>query len=319
MQIWKKLLGACALAAALAPAQAATYPERPVHLIIPFPPGAAADNALRIVAQKMSESLGQPVIIENRPGIPGVQAAALAPPDGYTFLLGAGSNMVTGPLLNPHLAYNPARDFTPVGRVLFNVPVLTAHPSLGVKTVPELIALARSKPGSLNYSSSGTGSPNHLSMEMFELLTKTEMVHVPYKGAAPSVNELLAGVVQLGINAVPSVVQQIKAGKLVPLAVASAKRSPLLPNVPTFAEAGLPEFTYDIWYAVFAPARTPADAVNKVSAALQGALNDPAVAGKLRAQGAEPAPSTPQELGAYVKEDTARWARVIKERKLTLE
>ncbi|NML42170.1 tripartite tricarboxylate transporter substrate binding protein [Ramlibacter sp. G-1-2-2] len=318
MQTWK-LLGACALAAVLAPAQAAGYPERPVRLVIPFPPGAAADNALRVVTQKMSESLGQPVIIENKPGIPGVQAAAMAAPDGYTFLLGAGSNMVTGPLLNTHLAYNPARDFTPVGRVLFNVPVLTAHPSLGVKTVPELVALARRQPGRLNFSSSGTGSPNHLSMEMFELLTKTEMVHVPYKGAAPSVNELLAGVVQLGINAVPSVAQHIQAGKLVPLAVASAKRSPLLPNVPTFAEAGLPEFTYDIWYAVFAPARTPADAVNKVSAALQGALNDPAVAGKLRAQGAEPAPSTPQELGAYVKEDTARWARVIKERNLKLE
>jgi tripartite-type tricarboxylate transporter receptor subunit TctC len=319
MHTWKKLLGACALLAVLAPAQAAAYPERPLHLIIPFPPGAAADNALRVVAQKMSESLAQPVIIENRPGVPGVQAAAMAAPDGYTFLLGAGSNMVTGPLLNPKLAYNPARDFIPVGRVLFNVPVLTAHPSLGVKSVPELVTLARSKPGRLNYSSSGTGSPNHLSMELFELLTKTDMVHVPYKGAAPSVNELLAGVVQLGINAVPSVAPHIKAGKLVPLAVASAKRSPVLPNVPTFAEAGLPEFTYDIWYALFAPARTPGEAVGKVSAALRNALNDPAVALKLREQGAEPAPSTPQELAAYVKEDTARWSRVIRERNLKLE
>ena len=319
MQIWKKLAGALALAAGVASAQAAAYPERPLHLVIPFPPGAAADNALRVVAQKMSESLAQPVIVENRPGVPGVQAAAMAAPDGYTFLLGAGSNMVTGPLMNPRLAYNPARDFIPVGRVLFNVPVLTAHPSLGVKTVGELVALARSKPGRLNYSSSGTGSPNHLSMELFELLTKTDMVHVPYKGAAPSVNELLAGVVQLGINAVPSVVQYIRADKLVPLAVASAKRSPALPNVPTFAEAGLPEFTYDIWYAMFAPARTSNDVVDKVSVALRNALNDPAVARKLREQGAEPAPSTPQELGAYVKEDTLRWSRVIKERNLKLE
>jgi tripartite-type tricarboxylate transporter receptor subunit TctC len=315
--IGRSLLAVLAFAGLLTQAVAA-YPDRPLRVIVPFTPGGAADGAMRIVGQKMFEELKQPIIVENRPGVPGIQAAANAKPDGYTFLLGSGSAMVTDPLLHTHLTYNPSRDFVPVGQLVFNVPLLVAHPSLGIKTVPQLIERARLNPGRLYYTSSGVGNPSHLSMEIFQLLTKTEMVHIPYKGGSQSISEMLGGYVQLGVYAVPSVMQYIKAGRLVPLAVASAKRLHSLPDVPTLAEAGVP-FKYDIWYAVFAPAGTPAELVGKVSAALRHALADPVIASKLRDGGAEPAPSTPEELAAYVKADTAVWARLSKERKLTLD
>jgi tripartite-type tricarboxylate transporter receptor subunit TctC len=310
------LLAALLLPAAAAPAE---YPERPVRIVIPFPAGAAADTAMRVVGKKMSELLRQPIILDNRPGIPGIQAVAVAQPDGYTLLMGAGSSIVTHPLMSTRLVYNPSRDFAPIGRVLINVPVLTTHPSLGVSSVRELVALAKKKPGRLDFSSSGAGSPNHLAMELFQQMTATHMVHIPYKGAAPSVTELVAGHVHLGINAVPSVMGQIKTGKLVPLAVASAKRSRALPEVPTIAEAGVPGFEYDIWYALFAPSRTPPEFVAKVSAALQATLRDPEVARQLMEQGAEPAPTTAQELARFIDLDRARWARIIKERKLQID
>ncbi|ROZ76518.1 tripartite tricarboxylate transporter substrate binding protein [Ramlibacter sp. WS9] len=315
----KYFLTAGLAALALQGAWAGEFPERTVRVIIPFPAGAAADNAMRVVARKMSDQWKQPVIIENRPSVPGIQAAAMAPADGYTLLLGAGSSMVTTPLLISKLVYNPTRDFAPVGRVLVNIPILTTHPSLGVRSVKDLITLAKSKPGRLDYSSSGSGSPGHLAMEMFQSMTGTHMVHIPYKGGAPAVTELVGGHVHLGVNAVPSVMAHLKQGKLTPLAVGSRKRSPALPDVPTFAEAGVPGFQYDIWYALFAPARTPPDVVSKVSTALMNALTDPEVSMQLVAQGAEPAPTTPQELARFMKDDTARWAKIIKDRNLKID
>jgi tripartite-type tricarboxylate transporter receptor subunit TctC len=307
------LLAPCALQAH------AGYPEKLVRVVVPFPAGAAADVAMRLVAVKMAADLRQPVIIDNRPGVPGIQSVAAAPADGHTLLLGAGSGMVTGPLLMTKLAYSPTRDFTPVGRVLINVPVLTTHPSLGVRSVKELVALAKQKPGRLDYSTSGSGSPGHLAMELFQQMTGTSMVQIPYKGGAPAVTELVGGHVQLGINAVPSVVPYIRSGKLVALAVASAKRSKAMPEVPTIAEAGIPGFEYEIWYGLFAPVRTPPDVVARVSAALLAALNDPEVARQLIDQGAEPAPTTPQDLARFMKDDTARWAKVIRERNLKID
>jgi len=315
----KRLVCAALAALAVQAAPAAPYPDRPVRIIIPFPAGAAADGAMRVVARKLSQQWQQPVVIENRPGIPGIQAAAAAPADGYTLLLGAGSSMVTTPLMMPRLVYQPQRDFVPVGRVLVNAPILTTHPSLGVRSLKELIALAKSKPGRLDYSSSGAGSPGHLSMEMFQSMAGIHMVHIPYKGGAPAVNELLGGHVHLGINALPSVVQHVKQGKLTALAVGSARRSRALPDTPTFAEAGLPGFQYEIWYALFAPARTPADAVARASSELQRALADPEVVAQLQDQGAEPAPSTAQELARYMSEDSARWARIVKDRQLKID
>ncbi|HRO80028.1 MAG TPA: tripartite tricarboxylate transporter substrate binding protein [Alicycliphilus denitrificans] len=318
MNRFKKLF-ALLLALALPAAHAAGYPNKPVRIIVPFPAGAAADTAMRAVARKMSDIWRQPVVIENRAGAAGMQSGATARADGYTLMVGAGSLMVTAPLLSSKLTYNPSRDFVPVGRVLINVPVLTTHPGLRTNTLQELIALARKNPGTLNYSSSGNGSPGHLSMEMFQAATGTQMVQIPYKGGAPAVNELVGGHVQLGINAVPSVLSQIKAGQLVPLAVASAKRSRALPNVPTMAEEGVKDFEYDIWYALFAPANTPAEIVENASATLRRALTDPEVAQQLIAQGAEPAPTTSQELARFIQDDTARWARLVKERNLKLD
>lgn len=319
MNILQRIFCATLAVLALQAAGAAEYPQRPVRIIVPFPAGAAADAAMRVVGRKLSESWRQPVVIENRPGLPGIQAVATAPADGYTLLLGAGSSMVTAPLLNSRLVYQPLRDFAPVGRVLVNTPILITHPSLGTRTLQELIALARRKPGRLDYSSSGSGSPGHLAMEMFQAMTGTYMVHIPYKGGAPAVTELLGGHVQLGINALPSVVQHVRQGRLTALAVGSARRSRALPDVPTFAEAGLPGFDYEIWYGLFAPARTPADVVARVSATLQAALADREVAAALQDQGAEPAPGTAQELGRYMREDSARWARLIKERNLKID
>ncbi len=300
-------------------AQAAQFPEKPVRIVVPFPAGAAADTAMRVVARKMSDQWRQPVVVDNRPGAHGFQSVTASPADGYTLLLGAGSGMVTAPLLSSKLAYNPSRDFVPVGRVVINIPILTTHPSLNVRTVQELVELARKNPGQLNYSTSGNGSPGHLSMEMFQAATGTRMVQIPYKGGGPAVNELAGGHVQLGMNAVPSVAPHIKGGKLVPIAVASAKRSRAFPNVPTMAEAGVKGFEYDIWYALFAPTGTPADLVNRISKALAAALGDPEVASQLLAQGAEPAPTTPQELARFIQEDTARWAKLVKERNLKLD
>lgn len=315
-----RTLWACALAAlafAAAPA-AADRPDDMVRIIVPFPAGAAADNAARVIARKLGEYWGSTVLVDNRPGVTGMQAVATAPADGDTLLLGAGSGIVTSPLLNPKLPYSPQRDFTPIGRVLTIAPLLTVHPSLGVTSLPELIALARRKPGVLNYSSSGIGAPNHLAMELLQAMTGTHMVHIPYKGAAPSVTELIGGYVQLGINAVPSVLQAVNTGRLTPLAVAAASRARALPDLPTFAEAGVPGFDYTIWYALFAPAKTPANIVSRLSADLQRALRDADVARQLLDQGSEPAPSTAEELSQFIKEDTARWAKIIKERNLKL-
>lgn len=319
MKRFKHFIAGVLAATAVHGALAADYPDKTVRVIVPFPAGAAADGAMRVVARKMSEYWRQPVVIENRPGIPGIQAAAAAVPDGYTLLLGAGSGMVTTPLMLSRLTYSPTRDFVPIGRVLVNDPILTTHPSLGVTSLKQLIALAKSKPGRLDYSSSGSGSPGHLAMEMFQLTTGTHMVHIPYKGGAPAVTELIGGHVHLGINALPSVVQHVKQGRLTALAVGSAKRARALPDVPTFAEAGVQGFAYEIWYGLFAPARTPPDVQAKASAALQRALADPEVARLLAEQGAEPAPTTPQELARYMTADTARWSRIIKERNLKID
>lgn len=318
MKMLKHWLVAAAAAALAGAAHPADYPTRTIQVIVPFPPGAAADNAMRVIARRMSEQLKQPIVIENRPGVPGIFAAARAQPDGYTLMLGAGSSIVTHPLMVSKLVYSP-KDFVPVGRAIVNVPILTTHPSLGVRSTQELIAMARKKPGRLDYSSSGAGSPGHLSMEMFQLMTGTHMVHIPYKGGAPAVTELMGGHVHLGINALPSVLGPVRQNRLVPIAVASRKRSPALPEVPTLAESGVPGFEYDIWYALFAPVRTPPAVVNTVNQALQVALKDTEVVRQLMEQGAEPSPSTPQELADYIQRDTARWAKVIRERKLKID
>ncbi len=301
-----------------ATAAAAAWPDRPVRIVVPFPAGAAADSSTRVLARKLGEMWKQPVIVDNRPGAPGVISAINSQPDGYTLLLGAGSLIVTNPLLNKRVAYDPQRDLVPVVQVLTNTPILTVHPSLGIKTVKDLVAYATRKPGELNYSSSGMGSPNHLMMEMFTAQTATRMVHIAYKGAAPSVQELLAGTVQLGINATPSVLQHIKTGKLVPLAVTTRKRDRAFPDVPTMIEAGYPNFDFTIWYGLFAPSRTPAALVSKINLDVQGVLQDPELVQQFAALGADAAPTTADRFAAIVQSDRVLWGRLIKEKKLSL-
>jgi tripartite-type tricarboxylate transporter receptor subunit TctC len=315
-RITRSLL-ALALGAMSLSAQA-SWPERSVKFIVPFPAGGPADSAMRIVAKRLGEIWGQPTIVENRPGAPGMVVAATAAPDGYTMILGAGSHMVTAPLINAKLAYKPQRDFAPVSLLLTNTPVLTVHPSLGVRSLRELIAYAKAKPDTLNYSSAGIGSPSHLMMEMFNDITGTKMVHVPYKGGAPSVLELVAGHVQLGVNATPTVLTYVTAGKLTPIAVASAKRDRSLPSVPTMAEAGIPNFDYLVWYGVFAPIKTPLAVVEKVSADMQKVLGEPEIVEQMRAQGADPQGSSPKNFATMVQNDINVWGKLIREKKLTL-
>jgi tripartite-type tricarboxylate transporter receptor subunit TctC len=309
---------AAAFVIAAAQAAAADFPAKPVRIIVPFSPGAAADAVTRVVAVKLTDYWGKQVILDNRPGIPGVQVAINSAPDGYTMLMGAGSNIVTSPLMMAKKPYDPQKDLTPVSQLVNIPPILTTHPSLGVKTVKELIAFAKARPGQLNYSSSGMGAPNHLAMELFMVMTGTSMVHVPYKGAAPSVTEMIAGQVQLGFNAIPSVLQHVQSGRLTAIAVSSAKRAQALPNLPTVAET-VRGFEYNIWYALLVPSRTPPELVAKLSTDVQRALKEPDVVKQLVAQGTEPAPSSSAALAQYIKEDTARWARIVKEKNLKLE
>ena len=296
-------------------ASAADYPARPVRIIVPFPAGAAADGSTRAIARKLSDYWSKPVIVDNRAGIPGIQVAATAPPDGYTLVLGSGSSMVTTPLTVRNVPYD-AKDFTPVSMGVTNPPILVTHPSTGVRSVKDLIALAKSKPGALNFNSSGTGGPNHLGMELLMSMTGTQMVHVPYKGGAPAMADLIAGHVQLGFHTIPTAMPHIKSGRLVALGVGTSTRARAAPEYPPIAET-VPGFEYNIWYGYFAPARTPAAIVSRVSADIGRALADAEVIQQL--QGSEPAPSTPQALAQYVKEDRVRWAKIVKERNLRIE
>lgn len=312
------MLAAAAMAAGGA-ARASDFPERPVRVIVPFPAGGAADAAMRVVARKLGETWKQQVLVENSAGVHAIKAGAAAPADGHHLLLAAGSQIVTGPLLRSKLPYHPQRDLVPVGRLVTNPPVLLAHPSLGVRTVKDLIALAKKRPGELNFSSSGIGSPNQLAMEMFQAMTGTDMVHVPYKGGAPSVIELVGGQVQIGINAIPSVLTHVRANKLVALAVASSQRARSLPDLPTIAEAGVPGFEYTIWYGLFAPAKTPQAIVDRLSDDLQRALADAEVQRLLVEQGNEPAPTSSAKLAQFIQQDQHRWAKLVRERNLKIE
>jgi tripartite-type tricarboxylate transporter receptor subunit TctC len=301
-----------------APAAAAPWPERTVKFVVPFPPGGPADGSMRIVTKRLTELWGQPVIVENKAGAHGTVAVATAPPDGYTLLLSAGSGMVTAPLMNKKLTYKPA-DFAPVSLLGTSSSILTTHPGTAMKTVKDLLAQARAHPGALSYGSAGIGSPGHLVMEMFQQRTGTKMTHIPYRGGSPVVTDLMGGVVQLAVNATPTTIPHLQSGKLVALAVTSRKRDRALPDVPTLAEAGVPNLEFDVWYGIFAPAKTPAAIVDKIGADLRKVLAEAETQKLFHAQGNEAAGTTPAQLGRMVQEETQAWSKLIKERNLTLE
>ena len=296
-------------------AYAQGFPLRPVRLVVTYTAGGPADIAARALAQKLAEFWGQQVVVDNRAGaggIIGTELVAHAAPDGYTLLHGTAAGLIINPLLAKKLPYDTQRDFAPVSMVVIVPQLLVVHPAVPVSTLTELIALAKARPGRLNYASVGVGSPNHLGMELLKSMSGVDMVHVPYKGATPAMADLIAGQVQVAFNGMASVLPQIATGKLKAIAVGSARRSAAAPGVPTVAEAGLPGFEYVAWNGTFAPSATPAAQVERISGAIRKALAAPDVVQRLAGLGSEPNPSTPAEFSAYLREDHLRWSRVVK-------
>ena len=304
---------ALSIVAPLAAAQ--NYPTRPIRFVITYPPGGTTDFIGRPVAQKLSEFLGQPVVVDNRGGAGGVIATvtvAQAPADGYTLLLGTSAGMLINPLLNPKLPYDAFRDFSPVSRTNVNPQALVATPSLPANNIKELIAYARANPGKLNLSSSGIGTPNHLGGEMLKYMAKLDIVHVAYKGGGAATADLIAGSVHLQFSSIPTVLTHVKSGRLKFLAIGSAKRSPALPDLPTIAESGVPGYEYTTWYGVFGPHGMAKPVVAQLNRAVVKAIASPDVSQRFMSQGAEPSSSSPEELTQYMRAESARWAKVIK-------
>lgn len=307
------LLAALALTAAGAAAQ--SYPTKPIRLVVPFPPGGTTDILAREVGQRLSASLGQPVVIDNRPGAAGnigSELVAKSAPDGYTLLMCTVSTHAINPNLYAKLPYDHVADFAPVVLVASVPNVLEVTPSLPVNTVADLIKLAKEKPGQINFASSGSGTSIHLSGELFKTMAGVDMTHVPYKGSAPALTDLIGGQVQVMFDNLPSSLPQIKAGKLRAIAVTSAQRAPALPNVPTIAESGLPGFEATSWFGVVAPAGTPPAIVARLNADVNQWLQTPEAKEKLLAQGAAAAGGSPEQFAAYIRAETEKWAKVVK-------
>lgn len=290
------------------------YPVKPVRLVVGFSPGGTDDIHARLLAQKMTESLRQQVIVENRAGAGGVigqDSVAKAAPDGYTLLF-AGPAIVIAPNLYPKMPYDLMRDLTPVSRVVAFMAVLVVHPSVPAKSVKELIALARSKPGKLSFASSGAGAVPHLSGELFKQMAKVDITHIPYKGGAPAFVDLIGGQVDMYFGLMGGAVSYIAAGKVRPLAVTSAARSRALPDVPTMAEAGLPSYDLSGWYAMMAPSATPRDIISQLNAAVVNAVGSPDLQERLLKLGSEPAFSTPEQMLLRLREDMTKFSQLIK-------
>jgi len=310
-----RIAAALALAGLTAAAAAQSYPVKPVRLVVPFTPGGSTDILARLIGQKLGEAFGQQVIIDNRPGAGGnigVELVARAAPDGYTLVMGHIGTFGVNPTLYAKLPYDPIKDFQPI-TLFAKVPnMMAVNPSLPAKSVQELIALAKAKPGALNYGSGGNGSAAHLASEYFKLMTKTDMQHIPYKGTAPAITDLIAGQLSLAITGVPPLLPHVKAGKLRALGVATAQRLPLLPELPTIAESGVPGYEATQWYGVLVPALTPRDTVARLHAEIVKALQRPEVRERLAAEAAEPVGNTPEQFQAFIKAEIARWAPVVK-------
>jgi tripartite-type tricarboxylate transporter receptor subunit TctC len=309
----KWILGSLLIACFAGGAAAQEFPQKTVRFIVPFPPGGATDGLARILAEKMTEAWRQQVVIDNRGGAGGniaAELAAKAPADGHTIII-VGLSHAANLSLYSKLNYHPVRDFTPVSQVVSIHTFLVTHPSLPVKSVKELVALAKAKPGALNYASGGNGSSPHMAMELFKGLAKVDLVHVPYKGTQ-SVIGILRGEAALLFENLISVGAHINSGKLRVLAVGASKRSSALPEVPTVAEAGVPGYDMVLWFGVLAPAGTPAAAVKTIHREIANILKVPDVRSRLAAQGADPVASAPGEFDAFIKAEIAKWAQVVK-------
>ena len=300
---------------------AAEYPTKPIRLVIPYTPGGPTDLVGRAVAAKLQDALGQQIIVDNRAGGGGVIATeivARAPADGYTLLLGTPGQLVTLPLLTAKLPYDAVRDFAPVTQVVTSPQVLVANGKLPVATVAELITYVKARPGQLNYASVQTGGTGHLGMELLKQAAGLEMLHVPYKGTAPALTEMIAGQVQLMFTSLPSVQPHVTAGRLKLLATGAARRTPAIPDTPTLSET-IPGYELVTWYGVFLPHRTPVPIVNRLHAVLVTILRSPEIERQFAQNGVEPANSTPQQLAAYMRAETERWGKVIRISGIRLE
>ena len=311
-----------AIAATSSLAQVGPYPNRPMHFIVPTPPGGGADLLARVVGKKISDSVGQPVIIENRPGAGGNVAAAQVsrmPADGYTVFIGAIAPLAISPSLYKSLPYDPIQDFAPItmGVVLSNI--LVAHPSFPANNVKELLAYARANPGVINFASSVTATSGHLAGELFATMGNVKMTHVPYKGGGPAMTDLLSGQVQISFASPPSALPFIKAGKLKALGVTTQYRLAALPDVPTIDESGVPGFSANNWYCFVAPAGTPKDIVARLNQEIRKAMAAPEVSAILATGGMDPAPGTPEALTAFIKAEIEKWGKIIKAGKFTAD
>jgi tripartite-type tricarboxylate transporter receptor subunit TctC len=306
-----------ALAATSAFAQSdkpAAYPTKPIRLIVPLTAGGPTDIAARIVAAPLGDALGQQVIVDNRPGAGGnigADLAAKSPPDGYTLFMGTSGPLAINSSLYPSLPFNPIKDFAPVIQTASAPFVVIVNPAVPARNMKELIALAKAKPGQLNYGSV-SGSASHLSTELFKLMAGVNMVHIPYKGAAPATTDVIAGQIQLSFASTPGSVPMVKAGKVKPLGVTSAKRVAKLPDVPTVAESALPGYEASVWYGVVAPAGTPRDIVQRLNQEIARILANPTHHDRMTSADFEPTTSTPEQFAAFIKSETTKWAKVVK-------
>ena len=316
------LAGIATLAAARsAVAQATWAPDRPIRLVVPFAPGGSTDVTARLVAEAIAPRLGQPVVIENRPGAGGnigSEAVARSAPDGHTLVMGTSSTHATNIALYRNLPYQPLRDFAPVGQVAFIPNLLVVHPDVPARDLPALIALGRARPGSLNFGNAGSGTSQHLSAAMIASRAGIEVTHVAYRGGAPAVTDLLGGKIQAMAAPLVEVIGHVQAGRLRAVAVTTARRSALLPEVPTIAET-IPGFEVALWNGIFAPAGTPAAAVLRISAAIAEAMRTDDMRAKLAQQGSEPVGSTPEQFAAFIATEIPKWAELVRISGATVE
>jgi tripartite-type tricarboxylate transporter receptor subunit TctC len=307
---------AVVLVGAAGSALAQSYPNKPVRIIVTYPPGAASDILARVIGQKLTERWHQQVVVENRAGgntVIGTEMAAKAAPDGYTLFMGQVMNLVIVPCLYSKLPYDTLKDFAPVTFIGYGPLILVVYPGLPVKSVKELIDLAKAKPGKLNFSSSGSGGSTHLAGELLKSMTGIDMVHIPYKGGTAPLIDIMSGRVELGFESIVKTLPHVKSGKLRALAITSAKRSPAAPDVPTVAEAGVPGFEVAPWFGVAAPAGTPKEIVTSLNTEINKIIRYPEVIERLSNLGVEPAGTTPEQFASHIKAEKTKWAQVVKD------
>ncbi|WP_426391270.1 Bug family tripartite tricarboxylate transporter substrate binding protein [Variovorax sp. R-27] len=319
------LTGGSAFAQVPAPSPSSTvgdFPNRPIRMVVTFPPGGSADAVVRLMVPRLNEKLGQPLVVDNRPGAGGNVGLALVaktPADGYTLGLGAAGALTANASLYAQMPFDPVKDFKPVGMVAATPFVIVGHPSLPARTQRELIALAKAKPGTLSIGHGGNGTAMHLSAALFAQMADVKLVEVPYRGSGPAALDTMAGQIQLALVDLQASLQQIRAGKLIAFAVTSAQRVPMLPEVPSVAEAGLPGYDSTGWFGVVAPAGTPVPIVARLNAEINAALADEQIKAAMRNLGAEPAPSSTEAFEAYIQSETKKWAKVIQTAHIRLD